>query len=167
MLTGMPRRARCPFCNRLFDRARLDAHVQRCRTKQRVIDQPRTVRRTVVVDGNNVAYYLSPDGRPHAKNLVLALKSLISAHLRPIVVVSAALKHNVPDPSYLGELSRLTTVIEAPAGRDDDFFVIQLAQQHNADIVSNDRFLDWLDSYPWIASRLRRYRMTPSGLILI
>jgi hypothetical protein len=57
--------------------------------------------------------------------------------------------------------------IIAPKGTDDDRRIIMLAQEMNADIVSNDRFLNWINRFPWLESRLRKYRMTPSGLILI
>jgi hypothetical protein len=58
-------------------------------------------------------------------------------------------------------------VIQAPSGVDDDLEIIRIALERKADIVSNDRFLDWLDRYPWLPSRLRKYRMSPSGLILV
>ena len=57
-------------------------------------------------------------------------------------------------------------VVRAPRGTNDDLKIIQIAQDRNADIVSNDRFLDWLDRYPWVSDRLLKFRMTPSGLIL-
>ncbi|MHA2205625.1 MAG: NYN domain-containing protein, partial [Candidatus Thorarchaeota archaeon] len=64
------------------------------------------------------------------------------------------------------QLISLGQIVEAPRGRDDDIEIIQTAREKNAHIVSNDRFLNWLDRFPWISERLIRYRMTPSGLIL-
>lgn len=58
-------------------------------------------------------------------------------------------------------------VVRAAAGTDDDLQIIRSALKLNADIVSNDRFLNWIEKYPWIENRLRKYRMTPSGLILL
>lgn len=124
-------------------------------------------RRKLVVDGNNVAYHLSYDGTPQARNIALADRSLRNAGYKPVTVVSAALKYRVENPDVLDTLLRRKEVIESRSGTDDDALILRLAKQRNADIVSNDRFLDWLDRYPWVPDRLHRYRMTPSGLILL
>jgi len=120
----------------------------------------------VIVDGNNIAYHLSPNGKPQVNNLLLAQRSLFSGGYQPVFVISAALVHSIDKPSILQELMNSTDVVQAPRGTNDDLKIIQIAQERNADIVSNDRFLDWLDRYPWVANRLRKFRMTPSGLIL-
>jgi len=110
---------------------------------------------------------MSTKGRPSAKNLILAYRSLTSTGFRPIFVVSPALPHEIDNPSSLNEFMLSAEAIESPRGSADDLKIIQLAKEYDADIVSNDRFLDWRDKYPWIASRLKKYRMTPSGLILV
>jgi hypothetical protein len=110
---------------------------------------------------------MSSQGRPSAKNLILAYRSLTSTGFKPIFVVSSALVHKIDRPSSLNEFMLSAEVIQAPRGTADDFKIFQLAKEYNADIVSNDRFLDWIDRYPWITSRLKKYRMTPSGLILV
>ncbi|TFF86336.1 hypothetical protein EU519_01460 [Candidatus Thorarchaeota archaeon] len=163
----LPKRARCPYCDRLFSRDRLDDHVRYCRMKDTEARTTRTPSaRTLIVDGNNVAYYLSRRGVPRVSNLILARQSLRQVGYRPIIVVSAALIHKIDRPEVLGNMIDGVSVIEAPRGRNDDLTIIRLAQKRNAEILSNDRFLDWQDRFPWLASRLRRYRMTPAGLIL-
>jgi hypothetical protein len=121
----------------------------------------------VIIDGNNVAYHLAPTGKPRVANLILARQSLVSAGYKPIIVVSAALVHKIDKPDTLRELIGFGHIMEATRGKNDDLIIIQTAQRSNADIVSNDRFLDWEDRFPWISGRLRRYRMIPSGLILV
>jgi hypothetical protein len=128
-------------------------------------DKP-TQKRTLVVDGNNVAYSLSPQGKPKTQNLALAYHSLTGAGYNPVFVISAALVHKIDDLESLDAFMLSAKVEKAPRGTNDDSRIIQLAKKLEADIVSNDRFLDWIDRYPWITSRLRRYRMTPAGLIL-
>lgn len=162
----MPKRVRCPHCDRLFARDVLDDHIRKCRQKTRKSVPARNKRRRVVVDGNNVAFYLSPDGRPYAKNLVLARNSLVSAGYRPVFVISAALSHNIDKSENLHSFVSQAEVVTARRGMDDDLEIIRTAERLNADIVSNDRFLNWLHRYPWIEDRLRKYRMTTSGLIL-
>jgi hypothetical protein len=124
-------------------------------------------KRELVVDGNNIAYNLSPQGKPKAQNLALAYHSLTSAGYNPIFVISAALVHKIDNLGALNAFMLSAKVDEAPRGINDDSRIIQLSKKLDADIVSNDRFLDWIDRYPWITSRLRRYRMTPAGLILV
>ncbi len=163
----MPKRARCPHCDRLFNRDALDSHIQKCRSRGKgSLAKKGSKRRDVIVDGNNVAYHLAPTGKPRVANLILARQSLVNAGYKPHIVVSAALVHKIDKPSALRELIDYGQVVEATRGKNDDLIIIQTAQKSNADIVSNDRFLDWQDRYPWISERLRRYRMTPSGLIL-
>jgi len=162
----LPKRARCPHCDRLFARDKLDDHLHKCRARTTNRGEVRGGRKAVVVDGNNVAHHLSPNGVPRVANLVLAQSSLLRAGLKPIVVVSAALKHKIDNPEVLQEMIAGREVIEAPRGTDDDLTVIKLAQSGNANIVSNDRFLGFINKFPWLQSRLMKYRMTPSGLIL-
>ena len=164
----MAKRARCPHCDRLFNRDDLDRHIMRCRERSRSAGNRvvPTRRKTVIVDGNNVAYHLSPNGKPQVNNLLLAQRSLTSGGYKPVFVISAALVHNIDKPNVLQSLLNELEVVRAPRGTNDDLKIIQVAQNRNADIVSNDRYLDWLDRYPWVSDRLRKYRMTPSGLIL-
>ncbi|MGY5858851.1 MAG: hypothetical protein RTU63_05740 [Candidatus Thorarchaeota archaeon] len=164
----MAKRARCPHCDRLFNRDVLDRHIMRCRERNRA-GNSRSVQKTrksVIVDGNNVAYHLSPNGKPQVNNLLLAHRSLVGGGYKPVFVISAALVHRIDKPNMLQILMNEIEVVRAPRGTNDDLKIIQIAQNRNADIVSNDRFLDWLDRYPWVSDRLRKYRMTPAGLIL-
>jgi hypothetical protein len=164
----LPKRARCPYCDRLFNRALLDKHVLHCRarTQRKAAQTADYQRRNVIVDGTNVAYYLATAGVPRVANLVRAHHSLVNAGLKPVIVVSSALKYRIDKEQQLRALIDDRFVIEAPRGTDDDLTIIRLADRQNADIISNDRFLNWIKRYPWISSRLRKYRMTPSGLIL-
>ena len=164
----MAKRARCPHCDRLFNRDVLDAHIMKCRGQTRTAahNSPQRGRKTVIVDGNNVAYHLSPNGKPQVNNLLLAHRSLVSGGYKPVFVISAALVHSIDKPNVLQNLMNDLEVVRAQRGTNDDLKIITIAQNRNADIVSNDRFLDWLDRYPWVSDRLRKYRMTPAGLIL-
>lgn len=166
---GLPKRVRCPHCDRSFNRSALDGHVMKCRARHQVDGSHREISRrsNVIVDGNNVAYHLAPNGNPRVANLILASRSLAKAGYRTIIVVSAALIHSIDDPEALQQMIDSRQVVQATSGTNDDLTIIHMAQRNSADVVSNDRFLDWRDKHPWLESRLRRYRMTPSGLILV
>jgi hypothetical protein len=164
----LPKRARCPHCERLFNRDALDIHIQKCKNRYQTTQASgkSSQKRTLVVDGNNIAHSLSPHGKPKAQNLTLAYHSLTGAGYNLVFVISAALVHKIDNPGMLSAFMLSANVVEAPRGTNDDNRIIQLAKKLDANIVSNDRFLDWIDQYPWITSRLRRYRMTPAGLML-
>ncbi|MGY5854403.1 MAG: hypothetical protein RTU92_12620 [Candidatus Thorarchaeota archaeon] len=165
----MPKRIRCPHCDRLFSRDQIDSHIRKCRSRdiQSKGTKREQGRRTIIIDGNNIAYHLAYNGTPRVANLLNAINSLTEARLRPTVVISAALKHKIDKPDNLRHLINEREIIEVQRGTNDDLAIIKMAQERNADILSNDRFLDWIDRFPWLPDRLRRYRMTPSGLILV
>ncbi len=81
-------------------------------------------------------------------------------------MVSAALKHKIDRPEVLREMIEAGEVIETARGQNDDLVIIQLAREKRARILTNDRFLDWRDRFPWLGETLVRYRLTPTGLIL-
>ncbi|TFG34023.1 hypothetical protein EU527_05330 [Candidatus Thorarchaeota archaeon] len=164
----MPKRARCPHCDGLFNRDMLDGHVQKCREKKRKGDRgiSRKRKQSIIVDGNNIAYHLSPARKPLVKNLLLAHNSLTQGGYRPVYIISSALVNSVENLEVLNTFISSVEVMIAPRGTNDDLKIIQVAQERNADIISNDRFLDWIEKYPWLPERLRRYRMTPTGLIV-
>jgi hypothetical protein len=141
----------------------------KCRVRRESTERKRrpSRKRPLIVDGNNVAYSLAPRGKPRAQNLSLAYHSLTNAGYNPIFVISAALVHKVDNPGTLNAFMMSARVEEAPRGSNDDMRIIQLAKKLEGEIVSNDRFLEWIERHPWITSRLRRYRMTPAGLILV
>ncbi|NHI83942.1 MAG: hypothetical protein EAX81_06545 [Candidatus Thorarchaeota archaeon] len=165
----MPKRSRCPYCDRLFNRDILDEHIRKCKKQSHTTSSDARIlkRRILIVDGNNVAYHLAPRGKPRVANLLLAYRSLLSSGFKPLIVVSSALAHKIDRPDSLRELIDRGMVVEAPRGTNDDLTIIERAREKDANIVSNDRFLDWTERYPWIVSRLKRYRMTPTGLILV
>jgi len=163
----VPKRVHCPYCDRLFSKDTIDDHIRKCRERNsRTRNQRRQVSRQVIVDGTNVAHYLSATARPRARNILLARQSLLSTGHSPVIVVSAALKHRIDNPELLMDMIAAGYVIEAKPGQNDDLVIIRMAQRTGADIITNDRFLDWLNRFPWLGGRLKRYRMTPSGLIL-
>jgi hypothetical protein len=105
-------------------------------------------------------------GKPMVSNLALARRSLKLAGFESIIVVSAALVHQIDEPVDLLDMISTGQVIQVDKGRSDDREIIRLAKANNALVMSNDRFLDWLEANPWLSTRIMKYRMTPSGLIL-
>ena len=53
-----------------------------------------------------------------------------------------------------------------PAGTDADFFIIQLADQLGARVVTNDRYKDYAERHPWIQERRIPYMIVKGEVVL-
>ncbi len=110
--------------------------------------------RTAVVDGANVAYAeLSQGDEPRVSNLVRLCGALQERGFHCLVIVDAALRHDVDDPDQLEGLLEERSWRQAPAGTDADYFILETADRLGAYVVSNDEFERWVDRYPWIPDR--------------
>jgi uncharacterized coiled-coil DUF342 family protein len=109
-----------------------------------------------VVDGSNLAWArTTDDGRPRLDNLALVRTSLAERGYQALVVVDAALRHQLGHHDA-GELDRLIAaqdVVQAPAETDGDLWVIGIADHHGAPVVSNDRFDEYRARFPWLRER--------------
>lgn len=108
----------------------------------------------IVVDGSNVAWEeQTQDGKPKVSNLV-AMRAALERHgFQPVILVDAALHHDIDDPAQLEGMLDKQVVHQAPAGTDADYFVLAVADEHGAKVVSNDQFEPYRDSFGWIEER--------------
>jgi hypothetical protein len=111
-----------------------------------------------IVDGNNISYG-DYEESPKLRMILCVYEKLEALGVKPYVVVSAALRHHIDDPVGLVEFLKKDDVAEAPADRSDDFFVIQLALQKEAFIVSNDQFKDWKKANPELSEEIEKRRV--------
>src|SRR5688500_13088162 len=94
-----------------------------------------------IVDGSNVAHEdRTPDGKPQVRNLAAVREALERAGYEVRVVVDAALQHQIDDPAELDRLISQEVVLQAPAGTDADYFILEQAEAKGAIVVSNDMF---------------------------
>ena len=107
-----------------------------------------------VVDGSNVAHeHRTPDGKPRVANLTAVCDALEAEGFDVTVIVDAALFHQVDDPAELDKLIDRGVIHQAPAGTDADYFILEYAGGARAIVVSNDRYRDRRDEYPWLEER--------------
>lgn len=107
-----------------------------------------------VVDASNIAYTeLSAKGQPKVSNIVSVCRDLRERGYRPIVIADASLRHVVDDPAQLEALMDEQDVRQAPSGTQADYFVLQVADELGAVVVSNDGFDEYREQYPWIEER--------------
>jgi len=97
----------------------------------------------VLVDGSNTAF--DGDGCPKLFRIRAVLAELDRLGLRSVTIVDASLRHRIDEPHALEEMIRSRLILQAPAGRQADDFLLQLGRKRQADgdrvfILTNDRF---------------------------
>ena len=119
----------------------------------------------VLVDGSNVAH--STEGEKAQLSNILAVREKMSQEgFEPVVVVDAALRHQIDDRAGYEQLVESGVVRQAPAGTDADYFILSFARELDARIVSNDRFRDRLGAFPDAGDRLIRYMIVEREVVL-
>ncbi|HET7036420.1 MAG TPA: hypothetical protein VFI42_12125 [Thermomicrobiaceae bacterium] len=108
----------------------------------------------VVVDGSNVAWEdQNANGKPQIRNLRDMRKTLTRMGFDPIVIVDAALHHQIDQPDELDKLIDAGEIFQAPAGTDADYFVLETAKDRDAPFVSNDTERDYQDRFTHLRQR--------------
>jgi hypothetical protein len=120
--------------------------------------------RTVIVDGSNVAHSSEGD-KALLENIRAVRDKLIEEGYQPVVLVDAALRHQIDDERGFEALVESGTIKQAPAGTDADYFILSFARELDANIVSNDRFKDRVDAFPEIKERVIRYMIVNGEVV--
>lgn len=119
----------------------------------------------VIVDGSNVAH--SSEGeRAALGNITAVCDKLREEGYEPVVVVDAALRHQIDDRPGYERLVEAGSLRQAPAGTDADYFILSFARELDASIVSNDRFRDRQKAFPDAAKRLIKYMVVKGEVVL-
>jgi hypothetical protein len=119
----------------------------------------------VLVDGSNVAHS-SEGGQPELSNIVAVCDKLREEGYEPVVVVDAALRHQIDDRGGYERMVDDGSIKQAPAGTDADYFILSFARELDASIVSNDRFRDRQKVFPEAGKRLIRYMVVKGEVVL-
>jgi len=120
---------------------------------------------TVLVDGSNVAHAV--EGQPPCLASIIAVRDkLVEEGLEPIIVVDAALRHQIDDPDGYEHLVEQGAIRQAPAGTDADYFILSFARELNAGVVSNDRFRDRAKAFRDVCERVIRYMVVEGEVVL-
>ena len=124
-------------------------------------------KKVVVIDGANVAYEeRSAGGKPKLSNLLKVRRELEERGQEAVIIVDASLKYDIDDQGQLETLIRSQQVRQVPAGTDADFFIIQFAHELDALIVTNDRYKDYAERFPWIPERRLPYMIVKGEVVL-
>jgi Zc3h12a-like ribonuclease protein len=119
----------------------------------------------VLVDGSNVAHS-SAGEQALLGNIVVVCDKLREEGYEPLVMVDAALRHQIDDRPAYERMVEHGAIRQAPAGTDADYFLLSFARELDASIVSNDRFKDRQKAFPDAAKRLIRYMIVKGEVVL-
>lgn len=120
--------------------------------------------RVAIVDGSNVAHS-TEGGNAQLRNIRLVCEKLKAQDFKPIVVVDAALRHQIDDPAGYEKMVGGGGIRQAPAGTDADYFILSFARELDAYIVSNDRYKDRLDAFPEARERVIRFMIVRNEVV--
>ena len=121
--------------------------------------------RIAIIDGSNVAHAGERD-QAHLENITVMIAKLIEEGYEPIVVVDAALRHQIDDRRGYEEMVDQGKIRQAPAGTDADYFILAFARELDASVVSNDRFKDREKAFPEARERVIRYMIVSGEVVL-
>ena len=120
--------------------------------------------RIAIVDGSNVAHS-TEGGSARLENIILMRDKLIEKGLEPVLVVDAALRHQIDDTPAYEQMVEKGEVKQAPAGTDADYFILSFARELGARIVSNDRFRDRMPEFKDVSRRFIRYMIVQGEVV--
>ena len=118
-----------------------------------------------IVDGSNVAHSTEGEG-PCLENILLVRDKLRAEGYKPIVVVDAALRHQIDRKTDFERLVDEGSIKQAPPGTDADYFILSFARDLDASVVSNDRFKDRRQAFPEALERVIRYMIVAGDVVL-
>ncbi len=121
----------------------------------------------IVIDGSNIAYdEQTSEGKPRVENIRLAIEAARRQYDQIVVIVDAALRHQIDQPGELEKMLDEQAVRQAPADTPADYFVLRTADDLQADVLSNDTFRQYHKQWPWIEYRRIPYMIIDRRFII-
>jgi hypothetical protein len=121
----------------------------------------------IVVDGSNIAHAeCTSEGAPKICNIVSVFKLLKAEGYKPIIIVDAALRHQIDDHDQYEALVRKRWIRQAPARTVADYFILKTAEKQKAAIVSNDSYKQYLEEFRWISDRRQPFMIVDGNVVL-
>ena len=121
--------------------------------------------RIAIIDGSNVAHATEGDSA-RLENILLVREKLLEEGLKPLVVVDAALRHQIDNSRDFERLVEAGDISQAPAGTDADYFILSFARELDALVVSNDLFRDRQKAFPEARENRIRFMIVNGEVVL-
>lgn len=121
----------------------------------------------VIIDGSNVAHFgKEDDSSPKLSNILSAVKTLEDQGDDFAIIADASLKHEIDDKEKYNHLVEEEAIEEVPAGNNADHFILELAEEENAKILSNDMFREFNDEFKDIQSKRLPFSFNGEDIVI-
>ncbi len=123
---------------------------------------------TAILDGSNIAWEeKNSANKPKIANIEAMINRLSRANFKKIITVAdAALRYQIDEQKRLDQLVKEGAIKMLPARVDGDKFILRLADEENAMIISNDMFKEFREEAPWIDERRIPYTILEGEVYL-
>lgn len=107
-----------------------------------------------MVDASNVAHFgRKRDAKPSLEYIVKAAEALEKLGYEPILIADASLRHEIDQKDEFNQLLEEDKIQQVPSGTTADHFILKMAEDEDAKILSNDVFREYNDEFQDISSR--------------
>jgi len=108
----------------------------------------------VIVDASNVAHFGKvKDIKPSLDNILKAINALKELGYDTVVVADASLRHEIDEKEDFNQFLEDDEIQQVPPGTTADHFILKMAEEEDAKILSNDVFREYYDEFQDINSR--------------
>ncbi len=121
----------------------------------------------VIIDAANVAFYhKGENSKAKLNNIILAVRALEKENHNFLIIADASLRHSIDDKETYLKLVNDDIIDEVPVGTIADHYILTLAEEENAKILSNDKFRDFSSEFPDIQSMRISFSIENNNFIL-
>ncbi len=121
----------------------------------------------VIIDASNVAHYKKVgDSKAKLNNIIAAVRTLEQDNHDFLIIADASLRHTIDDKENFVKLVENGIIDEVPVGTIADHYILELAEEEDAKILSNDKFRDFASEFPDLRSMRLPFSMKEDKLII-
>jgi len=121
----------------------------------------------VIIDAANVAHFKKgKESKPSLIHVLKAIESLKNLGYEPYTIADASLRHEIDKKEEFSTLLEEGKVHQVPAGTAADHFILKIAYEEDAKILSNDLFREYNDEFKDISSKRIPYHIKDGQIII-
>lgn len=118
----------------------------------------------IIVDVSNVAYNQNP--LPKLKYILLIKKKLSNQKKDALFITTPSLKYKINKKEVFSQMISSGIIVESPAERPDDLYILEIAKRLNGFVLSNDCFHQYKEIYSEVLERRITYMIIRDEVII-
>ncbi|MEN4007302.1 MAG: Zc3h12a-like ribonuclease [Methanobacteriaceae archaeon] len=121
----------------------------------------------VIIDAANVAHFKKGrESKPSLVHVLKAIESLKDLGYEPYTIADASLRHGIDKKEEFNTLMEGGEIHQVPVGTAADHFILKIAYEEDAKILSNDLFREYNDEFNDISSKRIPYNIKNGQIII-